>query len=92
MHTSGQCRNKVDNVRDITRDYRNDVQRKLEDICDLAEDIYNILYDYILTADSPPSKAVSGGDVDNAEANSGNEPDGDVDSGETDSGSDADGE
>jgi len=76
MHTAGQCRNKVDNVRDITRDYRNDVQRKLEDICDLVEDIYDILYDYILTANSSPSKEVNGGDVENGETNSGSDADG----------------
>jgi len=55
MHTSGQCRNKVDNVRDIVRDHRRDVQRKLDDICDLAQDILNIVDIYYGTGPPGPT-------------------------------------
>ena len=35
-------------MRDIVRDHRRDVQRKLEDICDLVQLIFNIV-------DGPPT-------------------------------------
>ena len=86
MHTSGQCSNRVDNLRRLIRDLDRDTQSKLEDICDALQEIYDTLYYYYYYPSA--AQELEGGDAKPIPI-SGGENDG---GGETDGGDETDSE